>query len=78
MEGPQTEMTDFPKEDGADCANAVEFEQEDQRSGIRLCNRVLRSISRAELQALRGLCFREGSYEDTEYMDRAVIDVFGS
>lgn len=57
--------------------NAVEFEQEDQRSGIMLCNIVLRSISRANLEVLRGLCFREGSYEGTESMDRAVINVFG-
>lgn len=71
-------MAVFQKKDGADCANAVEFEQEGQRSGIRLCNTVLRSISRADLQALRGLCFRVWSYEDTEYMDRAVKNVSGS
>lgn len=76
MEGPRTEMTVFPEKDGANCANAAEFEQQNQRSGIGLCSMVLRSISRADLPVLRGLCFRAGSHEDTEYIERAVINVF--
>lgn len=68
-------MTVFPEKEGANCANAAEFEEEDQRSGIGLCNMVLRSTSRADLQALRGLYFRVESYEATEYLDRAVINV---